>query len=144
MCVTSLSRLLFVEGTPEQLQAYCRERLELEISYEHAVKMLAIAADRVGSGRYTFDDGSLMVLKNELQRLGYFKFTPNYDQHFNFSDYDQHFFFIHIEETKEMLDRLRRRDRTRPRIVEPRSKLCTTAQIIRPIDTVAYRVTRGT
>ena len=135
----TLSRLLFVDGTPEQLQAYCRERLEIEITPEHAALILANTITRSRSGHYKLDDLSLMVLKNRLHDLNYFPHGSD-ETKIHANDYSLHFFFVSLEETEEMLTRLRRPDQSFYVRAEARSKLFTTEQYVQPVDAVAARV----
>jgi hypothetical protein len=126
--------------TPEGLRSAALEWFDVAVDTDDAARWSA-KYNKTMPSRYDTSAGPLMWLKNRMLERQLFSWggAPDY---LTLDGVDLHIAFLFIEETEEMLCRLRKPERTTtPDESVARSKIGKTAEIIQPIDATAAAVT---
>lgn len=125
-----------------ELREYVAERFDWLISDLDAEAILMYLGE--GSSPYSLDDLNIAWLKNRLAEVGAVPLTftappPFREESYRFATCRLHTFFLCLEETEEMQDRLRGVSKS-----EPRWERCCLAdhdtEFLHPIDELAFKV----
>lgn len=123
----------------DRVQRFVRDTFDLEISASNAAEICARWRKFNPRMVWTTSAGPAIWIKSRLAEMAAFKDVP----HSPPEDFDVtailHVFFLFLEETSDMIERLRN-DRTPVESEVARSKVSTTTEKITPVDRVAGRV----
>lgn len=124
--------------TWDQLADMIRVRFEVEITPKQLQAICGELPDGNSRSNEPWSESTwLMWFKNRLAHHGYFHHSGRYQ--IPGSTAVLHVFLLYVEETPEMLERLRK-EKTTEEAKPARSRITDTLEVITPIDATAARV----